>query len=197
MRAFWGRRRAGGERGAAIVEFVLIAPVLLLLAMGIAEFGLGWKDSLTVSNAMRAGARVGSAAANNRTADYEILQAVESALSSVPKANIEQIVVYEANGPDGDIPATCAAGTPGSTCNVYGPADLDRLDTDFAGGSCNATAPDRFWCPTSRKARQSGPGGPPDYIGVWIRIRHDFITDFFGGSMTITDNAVMRLEPQL
>jgi hypothetical protein len=46
-------------------------------------------------------------------------------------------------------------------------------------------------------ARQSGTGGPPDYLGVWIRVRHDFVTDFFGGSLTITDNAVMRLEPQL
>ena len=116
------RRRVrveGRERGAAIVELVLIAPVLLLLAVGIAEFGLGWKDSLTVSNAMRAGARVGSAAANTRTADYEVLQGVRSALSSLPTGAIERIVIYKANGPDGEISSTCAAGM--CPCRV-GPA---------------------------------------------------------------------------
>ena len=146
-------RRRRSERGAALVEMVLIVPVLLTLALGVAEFGLGWKDSLTISNAMRAGARVGSAAANGRTADYEVLQAIEAAMSSIPKNAIEQIVIYEANGPDGDIPIDCAAGTPGPTCNVYVAADLDRLDTDFAGGTCSGSAPDRFWCPTARLAR--------------------------------------------
>jgi hypothetical protein len=191
------RSRGRGERGAALVEMVLIVPVLLTLALGVAEFGLGWKDSLTVSNAMRAGARVGSSAANARTADYEVLQAVEAALESIPNDAIEQIVIYEANGPDGVIPTDCADGNPGPTCNVYVAADLDRPDTDFAGGTCAASSPDWNWCPTDRLARQSGVGGPPDYLGVWIRIRHDFVTGFFGGSMTITDSAVMRLEPQL
>jgi hypothetical protein len=193
--------RLRSQRGAAIVEFVLIAPVLLLLAIGVAEFALGWKDSMTVSNGMRAGARVGSAAATTRLADYEVLQAVEAALADLPDGAIERIVVYRANGPDGEISTTCAAGTPSSSatapCNVYTEADLARPATDFAGSTCSASAPDRHWCPTSRLARQSGTGGPPDYLGVWVRVRHDFVTNFFGGSLTITDNAVMRLEPQL
>ena len=192
-------RRARGERGTAIVELVLIVPVLLTLAVGIAEFGLGWRDSLTVSNAMRAGARVGSAAANNRTADYEVLQAVRAAVADLPTGAVERIVVYDAAGLDGDVPTTCTQGTPGPTCNVYTEADLTRPVSAFGGTatSCAADAIDRFWCPTQRKARQSGVGGPPDYLGVWVQVRHDFVTGLFGGGLTITDGAVMRLEPQL
>lgn len=191
-------RRRRDERGAALVELVLVVPVLLLLVVGIAEFGLGWKDSLTVANAMRAGARVGSSAANGRTADYEILQSIRAATASLPDGTIEQVVVYRADGVDGEIPLTCAQGTPGPTCNVYTEADLVRPATDFAGTTtCTFGSPDQSWCPTDRLARQSGVGGPPDYLGVWIRVRHDFITNFFGGSMQITDSAVMRLEPQL
>lgn len=196
------KRAADRERGAALVELVLVVPVLVTLVLGLAEFGLGWKDSLTVSNGMRAGVRVGSSAANGRTADYEILQSVRAAMASLPAGAIEQIVVYRANGADGRISPTCAAGIPSSSptapCNVYVEADLARPAGDFAGTTaCTASSPDRFWCPTDRLARQSGVGGPPDYLGVWVRVRHDFITDFFGGSMQITDSAVMRLEPQL
>lgn len=192
-------RRPRGERGTAIVELVLIVPVLLGLAIGLAEFGLGWRDSLTVSNAMRAGARVGSSAANARTADYEVLQAVRAAVADLPTGAVERIVVYDAAGVNGDVPTACAAGTPGPTCNVYTEADLLLPVSAFGGtaSSCAADAVDRYWCPTGRKARQSGVGGPPDYLGVWIQVRHAFVTGLFGSGLTITDGAVMRVEPQL
>ena len=35
-----GRRRWGGESGQGLVEFALILPVLLILVLGIMEFGL-------------------------------------------------------------------------------------------------------------------------------------------------------------
>ena len=46
------------QRGAALVEFVLIAPVLVLIMAAIFEFGLAFRDSMTLSNALRSGARV-------------------------------------------------------------------------------------------------------------------------------------------
>lgn len=45
------------SRGAAAVEFAIVLPVLLLLVMGIIEFGLLMKDYLAVSHASREGAR--------------------------------------------------------------------------------------------------------------------------------------------
>lgn len=44
----------------AVVEFALVVPVLLTLLMGIIEFGYLVRDNLTLANAAREGARVGS-----------------------------------------------------------------------------------------------------------------------------------------
>lgn len=46
-----------GERGAAAVEFALVVPLLLVLVLGIAEFGRAYNISTTLSSAARAGAR--------------------------------------------------------------------------------------------------------------------------------------------
>jgi Flp pilus assembly protein TadG len=54
------RRRAPrrrGERGQALVEFALILPVLLLLVLGIIEFGRAWNLSQIITDAAREGAR--------------------------------------------------------------------------------------------------------------------------------------------
>lgn len=46
------------ERGAVAVEFALLAPVLVMLLLGITEFGRAYNTQLTLSNAAREGARV-------------------------------------------------------------------------------------------------------------------------------------------
>ena len=50
-----GRRR--GQRGAAAVEFALVVPVLLILVMGIIEFGRAYYVQTTISSAAREGVR--------------------------------------------------------------------------------------------------------------------------------------------
>ena len=45
------------DRGAAAVEFALIVPLLLLLVLGIAEFGRAYNIQTTISGAAREGAR--------------------------------------------------------------------------------------------------------------------------------------------
>ena len=47
-----------GERGATVVEFALIVPLLLVLVLGIAEFGRAFQVSGTLSSAAREGVRV-------------------------------------------------------------------------------------------------------------------------------------------
>ncbi|WP_264795255.1 TadE/TadG family type IV pilus assembly protein [Arthrobacter mangrovi] len=46
------------ERGAAVVEFALLVPVLLALLIGIMEFGRGYNAQITLTEAAREGARV-------------------------------------------------------------------------------------------------------------------------------------------
>jgi Flp pilus assembly protein TadG len=56
-----------GERGAAAVEFALVAPVLIMLLLGIIEFSKVYNSQSTLSAAAREGARV-MALTNDRAA---------------------------------------------------------------------------------------------------------------------------------
>ena len=52
------RNRLRGERGAAAVEFAFIVPLLIVLVLGIAEFGRAFQVQGTLSAAAREGVRV-------------------------------------------------------------------------------------------------------------------------------------------
>src|SRR6478672_6393558 len=50
-------RRLRSERGAAVVEFALVVPILLALVIGIAEFGRAYFIHATMAGAAREGVR--------------------------------------------------------------------------------------------------------------------------------------------
>ena len=180
-----------GDRGAVLVEATLVLPVIMMLLWGIIEFGFGWRDKITVETAARAGARTASNLSNNSLADYNALQTTVSALSSVPSANIDYIVIYNAANP---ISATCTGGASSSAvnfqCNAYAPAMFAAASTNFG---CGTGKYDSFWCPTTRMVVQSA---GPSYVGVYVKTHRPFITGEFGVSIpTISANAIMRLEP--
>jgi len=52
------RRRLMCERGAELIEFAIVTPLLLLLVFGIANFGLMFQRYEVLTNAAREGARV-------------------------------------------------------------------------------------------------------------------------------------------
>ena len=54
------RRRIRSERGAELIEFALTLPLLLLLVLGIIEFGFMFQEYEVVTNAAREGARIGA-----------------------------------------------------------------------------------------------------------------------------------------
>jgi Flp pilus assembly protein TadG len=51
------RKGNSGERGQAMVEFALIAPLLLIIVLGIIQFGIAYNHYLTLTDAVRAGSR--------------------------------------------------------------------------------------------------------------------------------------------
>ncbi len=56
--------RLRGQHGQAFVEFAIVLPVLVMLLVGIAQFGLAFHNYLSITDATRVGAR---AAAVKRT----------------------------------------------------------------------------------------------------------------------------------
>ncbi|MHB9145145.1 MAG: TadE/TadG family type IV pilus assembly protein [Symbiobacteriia bacterium] len=74
------RRLSRDERGQSLVEFALVVPLLLLLVIGIMEFGRAYSANLALQNAAREGARL--------------------AITGATDANITQRVVSSAVGLD-------------------------------------------------------------------------------------------------
>lgn len=107
-------------------------------------------------------------------------------------------MIFEATGPTDVVPASCKAGTPVTgVCNVYSSADLTVAEIEFG---CQDVAlgdpydsPDRFWCPRDREVSV---GSGLDYVGIYVRITHDYITGLFGNSVTFEDQMILKMEPQ-
>lgn len=51
------QRMCGRRRGSGLVEFALVAPLLLAILLGIIDFGILARNSLVIANAAREGAR--------------------------------------------------------------------------------------------------------------------------------------------
>ena len=57
---------------------------------------------------------------------------------------------------------------------------------------------DCSWSPRDRKVAISPRGTPvlrPDYLGVYIRAKHPYITGVLGQTLTVTDSGITLLEP--
>jgi Flp pilus assembly protein TadG len=188
------QRHSSRERGAALVEFALIAPVLMLLVFGAIEYGMFFKDYLTVANTTRTGARVGSAAGSSADADYQILQSVKAAAAALPSGanSIQQITIYKSTLAGGGPTTTCqTTSSAADKCNTYTASAFSQPSSKFG---CGAGSIDSVWCPTTREDSQAI---GPDYIGVWVKTTHGFVTKLFGTSRVIGDSVVMRIEPKL
>lgn len=186
------------ERGSTLVEFALVLPFLALMASGVIEFGLAIQDRMTVQAAARTGVRVGSAAGATVDADKNVLLGVGAALGNVGLDNVEWVLVYKSFTADGAVPASCAnpPQAASAACNLYTGAQLSQIVAGTAPSTwfgCGGTALDRFWCPTARQTIQAN---GTDFLGVWVQAKHPMMTGFFGTTLTIRSQGVMRLEPQ-
>jgi Flp pilus assembly protein TadG len=79
-----------GERGQALVETALILPVLLMLVLGILEFGRAWNTKQVITDAAREGARL--AVVYNPDVDQaDVEAAIATALSrsGIPGTAVE------------------------------------------------------------------------------------------------------------
>lgn len=98
------RPHLADERGAAAVELALVLPILVMLLVGIVEFGRGWDAKLAVASAVREGARAaatgGDAVAAARLAASQLDQAdLDIDVTMPTPCNLGQYVFVEASYP--------------------------------------------------------------------------------------------------
>jgi Flp pilus assembly protein TadG len=89
--------RPTGRRGAAVVEFAVVASLLFLLILGIVEFGRAMMVLEMINNAARNGARVGVL---NGSATSDVNTAVTNALSGAGFSGVQTTV--QVNGATAD-----------------------------------------------------------------------------------------------
>lgn len=126
------------ERGAVAVEMALLLPVLVLLLLGIMEFGRAYNAQVTLTNAAREGVRV--MAITNVQSDAEI--AAGNALTMLKTTSSNPTFTFTTS-PAATNPAVCVAGrqvtvtisyTLDSLTGIAGPFSMTGKGTMQCGG---------------------------------------------------------------
>lgn len=191
------------ERGAAIVEFAIVIPFLMIMVLGMVEIGTAWKANQQVVQAARSGARTVTQLGPIDIADQQALQAV-SATFEDEADRIIQVIVFDAPA-DGQVPPGCLDGiaAPADPCNIYDATDLlqvnspnyfdSNFDPNDLSNGCGGAGASRNWCPNTRSNNQQ----TATFVGVYVEFEQDYFTGFFGvDTYTITETTVMRIEPE-
>ena len=94
------RRRLRSERGAELLEFALVLPLLLLVLAGILDMGFLFKDYEVVTNAAREGARMASLPG---WLESDVKTRVNSYLTAggfqgVANTTVSSVVIADGNG---------------------------------------------------------------------------------------------------
>jgi Flp pilus assembly protein TadG len=97
------RHALRSERGQALVEFALVAPLLLTLVIAIAQVAVAFGDSLALTDAVRTGARAAAVAGPAR-ATAAAQQAIASSAADLDQAKV--VVTVSATATDVTVTAT-------------------------------------------------------------------------------------------
>lgn len=155
------------DRGAAMVEFAILAPLLVMLVIGMLEFGLLFKDSLTANSASREAARIIVAAGDHVSADQWGLDAAQATMQ--------------------------AAAVQIDTISIVNQAGNGSSYTPDGSGGWIASPINSGWPPASRQTDVAN----LDHAIVMVNYKHKWITNLFGsGERILTEETEMRLEPR-
>lgn len=179
-----------GQRGSAAVEAAIVTPVVMALFFGVIELGFFFKDYLSVGAAVRSGVRIASASPRILTFAQATADKVAKSGEAMDFSDVQELWVYKASTttdkPEGrsDFDSGCNT----NTCVKFRwDAGLKKF-VKLAGWD---------WLATSQNAcSSSSVGGPPDRIGVFLKLRHDwFIKLAFRNPQDISEASIATLEP--
>jgi hypothetical protein len=182
------------ERGATLVEAAVSYGLLFLALFAVVEFGMVFKDWLSVSQATREGARAGATFGDDLSTDIQVLDGVEDAMGAHGWSAGDQVRIFRANNPNINE----------AQLYTYSPSfDCSDPTNIFPPGDCCDWSP----CPELHRTLYTVPGWDPrdrditapvtDRIGVNIQMTHEWLTGFIGtGTIDLSTTTDFQLEPQ-
>lgn len=185
------------QRAQSLVEFTLILPIIMMMTLSIAEFGMAYGTNMSMIEATREGARVGavlvaggngygmSGISGSTCVDPQIILAVERVIGSpgsgITLANVDYIHIFQSDDSGNE-----------SLANVW-----TQGNSTACGLSLHFTQGAHPWDASTRSNTL-----PVQAIGVRIQYQYKLftplsaITGLFGlNTMTMVDSTVMDLEP--
>jgi len=181
----------GRERGSTLLEASIVYGLLFLSLFAIVEFGLAFKDWLSVSHAAREGARAGATYGDDPRADIQILRDIEQTLNPAGISDGMSARIYEA-APLGE--STTYSYAPGTGCSstvipaLPGCCDWSPCPEPFR---TNYVTP--VWDPSDRDVEAP----TTDRIGVEVDFTHQWLTSYFTPSTDFTSSTDFQVEPQV
>jgi hypothetical protein len=152
------KRKRRLQKGQSLVEFVLFAPVLLVLIAGVVEVGAVLNTKLTVVNSAREGARFGVVGAS----DEDITSSTQIATSNLfnyKDENANIYVIHAKTGGDARIDDNC-------------PADRDDADSYWCVNHTVGDGPDSPDFVTREQVEAELNGADTDTLGVAVVYDH-------------------------
>jgi hypothetical protein len=167
------------------VEAAFITPVVVLLLFGIIEYAFYFMDAVAADSTVKAGVRQASASPRKSTFAQDAVDHMAAIGGGLNKAEIADLWVYKV-GPTGTTPIGHADFSDCTTCVKF---RWDAATNGFAELS-------NTWPASSQVACAAGTtGGPPDRIGLYLRVEHEALTGLVFDTITIRKASVMSLEP--
>ena len=212
-------RRCTNDDGAVIVEFAIIAPILVMFFAGIVDIGVGYRDRTEEQGTLQSAARTDSNADQNYLAEYLTVVSYEAGVNKFTRITPVRLISYlvtPSGSPSFAVPASClSAAVPANAsssafggvvglCNVYGPLQMSFAGSFVESGAstspftCNPSAGwDRDWCPGNRHEHLTDNGNDgPDFVGLYVELTYSPLVGMWTHSVTFKDTAVSRIEPQ-
>lgn len=124
-------RNRANERGQTMVEFAIVLPALALLMFAIFQFGVAFNNYLTLTDAVRAGARKATVSRHLANRDAVVEAAVRASGDGIDDADLE-VSVSSSWAPGSDVEVSASY-----------PYSINLLGWVVASGDLESTTTER------------------------------------------------------
>jgi Flp pilus assembly protein TadG len=121
------------EKGQTMAEFALALPVLLVLLLGVFQFGVAFNNYVTLTDAVRAGARKAAVSRNDSNPPGACKSEILGAADNLDKTKLDPTIRCDSSWVSGD----------DVTVHADYPFDISLLGWVVVSGRLNSTIKER------------------------------------------------------